>query len=154
MKINRKIYDTTHKKELNDICARNMHRTWKNYGFIIILIISSIACASFSPIYVFVKYNKHTSFAQLKIPCLKEDSSWEFGVNCIIQFIAGVFVVLGNIGIEGVLVLFVNSLNVTTDISKYEYDEFSTMLLLGDLSKSEINVRISRMCQQIQTVDR
>lgn len=153
-KINGKIYETKYTNDYTDICARNMDRTWRYYGFIIIVIFSSIACASFSPIYVFVKYKSRASLFQAKIPYVEAESSLEFGINCAAQAISGIFIILGNIGIEGVLVLFVNSLNVTTDISKFDYDELSTRLLRGKISASAIKVSISKMCQQIQVVDR
>lgn len=155
MKINGKIYGIEQTHAYNCICERNLDRTLRKYIIIITTILLSITCAFlFGPVYAYVVNNRITSIAQLKIPFLEEDSAWEFVINCILQAIAGVFVTLGNIGIEGILVLFVNSLNVTTDISRYEYDEFSTKLRLKEISNREIKVRISRMCQQIQAVDR
>lgn len=155
MGINEMIYNNRshiyHK--YGDICERNITRTWKSYGIILSAIIGSIGCASIGPIYAYIKYNERTTFAKLKMPFMVEDSGWEFIVNGILQAIAGVYVVLGNACLEGIIVLFVNALNLSTDISKRQYDEFSAKLVVGRVTNAETSLTLLKICHQIQAVD-
>lgn len=156
-KINDMIYcDPKCLEVYGKLCSESIDNIWKIYGITLVAILASIACGLVGPVYVYVAYGQQSSLFELKIPFLKNDPYREFIVNGILQIIAGTFVLLGNIAIEGTMVLFVNSLNITTKISKHQLDEFSKKFVSAKASVSiqETRRRLSGILYQVQTIDR
>lgn len=148
-------YDAASLKKYGEICLECIDRAWKVYAIAMLAIVASFMCALFGPIYVFVTTNQKSSMFEFKIPFLVNDPNLEFIVNGIFQVISGLFVALGNMGIEGFKILYMNSLDLSTKIMNYEIDELSTKLVAKKtVSKSEMEFRVLRMCHQIESTDR
>lgn len=136
------------------ICSQNITRTWKLYVIDLIILYLSTSCALIGPTYVYIKYNQRTTLFQLRLPYVEEESMMEFIINGILQAIAGFYVIIGDLGMEGVIVLFINSLNLTTQLSKAQYTEFSMKLRTNELSTMEMRARLLQMFKQSQVIDK
>lgn len=105
------------------------------------------------PMYVYIKYNQRTTLFQLRLPYVDEESMMEFTLNGIMQAIAGFIAIIGNFGIEGNNMLFINSLNITSQISKTQYTDFSGKLRMNRMSNVEMRIRLIQMFKQNQVID-
>lgn len=134
-------------------CSREITKTWKNYIIDLLVLYSSTGCAMVGPMYVYIKYNQRTTLFQLRLPYVDEESMMEFTLNGIMQAIAGFIAIIGNFGIEGNNMLFINSLNITSQISKTQYTDFSGKLRMNRMSNVEMRIRLIQMFKQNQVID-
>lgn len=147
-------YDAASLKKYGKLCLECVDRAWKVYAFVMLAIVASVASALIGPIYVFIKANQRSSLFELKIPFLVNDPDWELVVNGVLQTISGIFVMLGNLGLEGIMILSLNSLDISTNISSHQNNEFSLKLITKTaVAKEEIKYRVLRMCHQIEKID-
>lgn len=139
---------------LDSICSRSMDRAWTHFISVIAIIVLSLSCALIGPIYVFVHHAERATIFSLKMPFVEEDSLLEFVFNSIFQVMTGTFLVFGNIGVEGVGVLFTKTLQLSTEIIEVESNEFAAILATSDLSQQKMKFFVVKLFQRIQLVDR
>lgn len=130
-----------------------MDRAWKHFICVIIVITVSLSCALIGPVYVFVRFSQRATIFSLKMPFVDEDSLLEFMFNSLFQLMTGTFLVFGNIGVEGVGVLFTNTLALTTEIIKVESNQFATKLVSSNVSCREMKFFVVKLFQRTQLVD-
>lgn len=82
-----------------------------------------------------------------------EESDLEFIINGVVQIVYGFGGFFGNLAMEGFSALFTDSIALSTDITKMEYNKLSGDLISGRLTKTQIKMKLLRIFKQIQKVD-
>lgn len=117
------------------------------------MIIVSMGIAVFGPSYEYIIYGHRTTLFSFKIPFFVEDSNLEFGINIVLQIIMGVTGFIGNVGLEGYSALFIDSISVSSKITKLQYEILSKKLISQQLTQMKMKMETLRILNQIRTVD-
>lgn len=137
----------------SSFCSLNIQRSLKKCLSTLVLLLFSFFAISFGPFYVFIKYGQYTTLTSLKIPFVDAFSGLEFICNNVIQLLMFITGYPGNLGIEGIFALLMDSTTVSTECIKWHCTQLSSDLSTDQCTSRHRKMMMLQILKQIQTTD-
>lgn len=130
-----------------------MDKLWRRYWNTVLIIILSMSIANIGPLYVYVRYGQKVTLTSLAIPFIEENSDMEFVMNCTIQGFYGLFFFFANISLEGVALLYGDSIQLPSKLIQMELANMTMGLELGRYTKRQMKAEMVTVYRQIEQVN-
>lgn len=148
------VYNDSHEKsEYNRMCSENIDRSLRKSLITLMLIVLSYAGMCVGPAYALIVYGERTTLMSLKIPFVEAFSTLEFIINIAIQSYAFITGFPGNIVIEGLFALLMDSSTASTTSIKWHCQNFTECLHFKRLTATQQKQRTLQILLQIHTAD-
>lgn len=149
------IYKDTHSlDDYNRLCSLNIQQSLKKIVYTLSLLAMASLAMFIGPFYAYVKYGQLTTITSLKIPFIEPFSRLEFLVNNGFQLIICVVGLPGNIGVEGLFALLMDSTAALTECIQWKCSKFSKKLGAGQFTSKQKKEQFIKILAMIQTTDR
>lgn len=148
------VYNDSHEKtEYNQMCSENVNQSLRKSFITLMLIILSYIGMCFLPTYGFIAHGERITLMSLKIPFVEAFSTLEFIINVAIQIVAFATGFPGNVLIEGIFALLMDSITASTTSIKWRCKTFKEDLRMKKLPPIQQKLRLLTILQQIRVVD-
>lgn len=137
----------------NKICLKNLQRTFKEFGVLTSIIVASLIIGSANPTYVFYRDGIFYTLTGVLIPFVEKNSNLETILNIISQLYTASVALIGLVTVQVCCRLFIDTINITTDLCIQEMINLSNDLERGHLSQDQICMRLIKIFRQIQRMD-
>lgn len=145
--------DDTKPTIFNEICHKNIRRTYENIAIITLITFVSGVIGAANPLYIFYHDDKLYTLPGVLIPFVKRFSIEENIINIIYQAVLAYVACFAFIILQISSRLIVDVINASVDVSVCEMKDLSNDLEQNDLSQMEIGHRILKIIQQIERIN-
>lgn len=117
------------------------------------LTFSSILVAIIYPVYVWYSGEKFYTLTELLIPSVDGKGHLNVTLNVVFQLILQFFLGNGLVVIQVYAALFMNTIEISTDVSKNDMKILSARIERNEMTKSRIRMNLVKIFNQINRID-
>lgn len=118
------------------------------------MLFAAALCAVFGPVYYFITQGIKSTTIEVKIPFIPDEEDVQYSVNMLLQFgvlFHGIFIYMG---IETVMTLFENVVNVTPYLIKSRLNKLNKMHEVKELSELQVRFTFLDVTKQMLGYER
>lgn len=139
---------------IEEICSKNINKSVRRWIIIMTLIIASFVLGLVYPTYVWYRDGIFYTVAGVLIPFVEPNSNLDITLNLIYQTLIGYNAINGIMMIHIYNALFMNSVELSTDICINDMKNLSARLDGQNTIEALIGQYMTKIFQQIQKIDR
>lgn len=117
------------------------------------IVFTSVIIGAANPIYIFYRDGILYTLTGVLFPFVERNSILEIYINLVYQSITAAVAGLGFVIIQVSSSLFVNTINVTTELTIQEMVDLSDDLKCNNSSRAKKSMKLIRIFNQIQRID-